>query len=151
MTTLRAGRFSSKSVSGALFPRTLFQSSNIARTTVTWFLTQVVSQLFCNFTCKFERVWLIGFWGVTVKVLVFLTMPFEPISSDIPLQIEYLWGLKSVVTSSDVVAIVMSLLENSLENLERWAYVTLPLSHNFLLNQTLFTDILLVCLVSIGV
>ncbi|KAF8020353.1 hypothetical protein BT93_G0911 [Corymbia citriodora subsp. variegata] len=54
----------------------------------------------------------------TVKVLVFLTMPIEPTSSDIPLQIEYLWDLKSAITMSDTVAVIISLLESPLENLE---------------------------------
>ncbi|OWM79610.1 hypothetical protein CDL15_Pgr023022 [Punica granatum] len=57
-----------------------------------------------------------------VKVLVFLTMPIEPVSSDIPQQIEYLWGLKSAVTLSDTVAVIVSLLESSLENLESEAF-----------------------------
>lgn len=54
-----------------------------------------------------------------VKVLVFLTMPIEPASSDITQQMEYLWGLKSSITCSDAIAIVVSLLEKPLENLER--------------------------------
>ena len=45
-------------------------------------------------------------------------MPIEPTSNDIAQQIEYLWGLKSSVTCSDVVAVIVSLLENPLENLE---------------------------------
>ena len=54
-----------------------------------------------------------------VKVLVFLTMPIEPTSKDISQQLEYLWGLKSSVTCSDIVAVIVSLLESPLENLER--------------------------------
>ena len=54
-----------------------------------------------------------------VKVLVFLTMPIESSSNDIPQQIEYLWGLKSAITCSDTVAVIVSLLEGPLENLER--------------------------------
>ncbi|KAE8735023.1 hypothetical protein F3Y22_tig00000483pilonHSYRG00005 [Hibiscus syriacus] len=54
----------------------------------------------------------------SVKVLVFLSMPIEPSSSDIPEQIEYLWNLKFFVTSSDAVAVIVSLLEGPLENLE---------------------------------
>ncbi|XP_030548620.2 protein timeless homolog isoform X2 [Rhodamnia argentea] len=54
----------------------------------------------------------------TVKVLVFLTMPIEPTSSDIPLQVEYLWDVKSAITVSDTVAVIISLLESPLENLE---------------------------------
>ncbi|KAK2654028.1 hypothetical protein Ddye_013884 [Dipteronia dyeriana] len=57
-----------------------------------------------------------------VKVLVFLTMPIEPSSNDIPEQIEYLWGLKSAITCSDTVAVIVSLLEGPLENLECEAF-----------------------------
>ncbi|XP_061342048.1 uncharacterized protein LOC133288335 [Gastrolobium bilobum] len=57
-----------------------------------------------------------------VKVLVFLTMPIEPDSTDISQQLEYLWGLKSAVTSSDVAAVIVSFLERPLENLERDAF-----------------------------
>nr|KYP74825.1 Protein timeless isogeny [Cajanus cajan] len=57
-----------------------------------------------------------------VKVLVFLTMPIEPSSTDIPQQLEYLWGLKSAVTNSDVAAVIVSFLEKPLENLERNAF-----------------------------
>ncbi|KAJ0267230.1 Timeless family protein [Hirschfeldia incana] len=53
-----------------------------------------------------------------VKVLVFLTMPVEPDSDNVPQQIEYLWGLKSAITVSNIVAVVVSLLETPLENLE---------------------------------
>ncbi|XP_061996707.1 uncharacterized protein LOC133714583 [Rosa rugosa] len=53
-----------------------------------------------------------------VKVLVFLTMPVEPTSNDILQQIEFLWELKSSITSSDIVAVIVSLLESPLENLE---------------------------------
>ncbi|XP_057950492.1 uncharacterized protein LOC131145435 isoform X2 [Malania oleifera] len=54
-----------------------------------------------------------------VKVLVFLTMPIEPPSTDIPQQIEYLWGLKSAFTCSDTIAVIVSLLEGPLENLQQ--------------------------------
>ncbi|XP_024022343.1 uncharacterized protein LOC21394741, partial [Morus notabilis] len=54
-----------------------------------------------------------------VKVLVFLTMPIEPSSNDISDQIEYLWRFKSSITCSDIVAVIVSLLESPLENLER--------------------------------
>ncbi|KAI9159863.1 hypothetical protein LWI28_002675 [Acer negundo] len=57
-----------------------------------------------------------------VKVLVFLTMPIEPSSNDIPQQIEYLWGLKSAITCSDTVAVIVSLLEGPLQNLECEAF-----------------------------
>ncbi|XP_056158902.1 topoisomerase 1-associated factor 1 isoform X2 [Syzygium oleosum] len=45
-------------------------------------------------------------------------MPIEPTSSDIALQIEYLWDLKSAISMSDTVAVIISLLESPLENLE---------------------------------
>ncbi|KAJ1385396.1 Timeless protein [Sesbania bispinosa] len=57
-----------------------------------------------------------------VKVLVFLTMPLEPGSTDISQQLEYLWGLKSAVTCSDVAAVIVSFLERPLENLERGGF-----------------------------
>ncbi|XP_050224159.1 uncharacterized protein LOC126673890 [Mercurialis annua] len=76
-----------------------------------------------------------------VKVLVFLTMPIEPSSSDIPQQTEYLWGLKSAITYSDTVGVIVALLEDPLEHLEReefteddWKLVQLVL--------TLFRNIL---------
>ncbi|XP_015878277.3 uncharacterized protein LOC107414639 [Ziziphus jujuba] len=57
-----------------------------------------------------------------VKILVFLTMPVEPSSNDVSQQIEYLWGLKSSITCSNIVAVIVSLLEGPLENLEREAF-----------------------------
>lgn len=67
-----------------------------------------------------DRVLTIEFFIlVAVKVLVFLTMPVEPTSVDILQQIEYLWGLKSAITFSDIVPVIVSLLETPLENLER--------------------------------
>ncbi|KAK7391297.1 hypothetical protein VNO78_19711 [Psophocarpus tetragonolobus] len=57
-----------------------------------------------------------------VKVLVFLTMPIDPSSTDIPQQLEYLWGLKSAFTNSDVVPVIVTFLERPLENLERNAF-----------------------------
>ncbi|XP_068491170.1 uncharacterized protein [Phaseolus vulgaris] len=79
----------------------------------------------------------------SVKVLVFLTMPIEPSSTDISQQLEYLWGLKSAVTNSDVTAVIVSFLERPLENLESdsfseddWKLVQLVL--------TLFRNILAV-------
>ncbi|KAL5568467.1 hypothetical protein UlMin_025042 [Ulmus minor] len=57
-----------------------------------------------------------------VKVLVFLTMPIDPSSNDISQQIEYLWGLKSSITCSEIIAVTVSLLESPLENLERDAF-----------------------------
>ncbi|XP_065868889.1 uncharacterized protein [Euphorbia lathyris] len=57
-----------------------------------------------------------------VKVLVFLTMPIEPSSHNIPQQTEYLWDLKSAITNSDTVGVIVSLLESPLENLERESF-----------------------------
>ncbi|XP_073125062.1 uncharacterized protein [Henckelia pumila] len=57
-----------------------------------------------------------------VKILVFLTMPVEPTSTDIPQQIEYLWGLKSTITYSDTVPVAVSLLESPLQNLENESF-----------------------------
>lgn len=54
-----------------------------------------------------------------MKTLVFLTMPIEPASNDIPQQIEYLWGLKAAVTLSNAVPVIVDLLETPLENLEK--------------------------------
>ncbi|XP_008234806.1 PREDICTED: uncharacterized protein LOC103333691 [Prunus mume] len=78
-----------------------------------------------------------------VKVLVFLTMPIEPSSNDILQQIDFLWRLKSSITSSDIIAVIVSLLESPLENLESdvfteddWKLVQLVL--------TLFRNILAV-------
>ncbi|KAL1362697.1 uncharacterized protein [Arachis hypogaea] len=48
-----------------------------------------------------------------VKVLVFLTIPIKPGSTDIRQQLEYLWRLKSVVTSSDICAVVVSFLKKT--------------------------------------
>ncbi|KAG9448346.1 hypothetical protein H6P81_014474 [Aristolochia fimbriata] len=57
-----------------------------------------------------------------VKILVFLTMPISPDSVDIPRQMEYLWGLKAAITRSDTLAVIVSLLEEPLERLEREAF-----------------------------
>ncbi|KAH9677433.1 Timeless family protein [Citrus sinensis] len=103
----------------------------------------------------------VGFWGfcgtllvksswrhhyynfLPVKVLVFLTMPIESSSNDIPQQIEYLWGLKSAIMCSDTVAVIVSLLEGPLENLEREAF-TEDDSKLVQLVLTLFQNILAV-------
>ncbi|RWR93245.1 Timeless protein [Cinnamomum micranthum f. kanehirae] len=76
-----------------------------------------------------------------VKILVFLTMPIDPASDNIPQQIEYLWSLKSAVTRNVTIAVIVSLLEGPLEHLERdsfteddWKLVQLVL--------TLFRNIL---------
>ncbi|KAI3888490.1 hypothetical protein MKX03_015120 [Papaver bracteatum] len=57
-----------------------------------------------------------------VKVLVFLTMPIEPGSNNISQQIEFLWRLKESIARNDTVAVIVSLLESPLENLERVAF-----------------------------
>ena len=56
--------------------------------------------------------------GFAVKVLVFLTMPLEAMSKDFNEQLEFLWGIKQAITSSNVVTVIVSLLEKPLENLE---------------------------------
>lgn len=61
---------------------------------------------------------LVFFGNDIVKVLVFLTMPIEPSSNNIPEQVEYLWGLKAAITCSDTIPVVVSLLEGPLENLD---------------------------------
>lgn len=67
--------------------------------------------VFINFVCLCSPS------HFTVKVMVFLTMPIDPASHDIPQQIELLWGVKSSITYSDAVPVIMSLLESPLENL----------------------------------
>ncbi|CAL4894934.1 unnamed protein product [Urochloa decumbens] len=76
-----------------------------------------------------------------VKVLVFLTMPVEPSSDDVAQQIEYLWDLKAALTRNVAMTVIVSLLEDPLDRLERtlfteddWKLVQLVL--------TLFRNIL---------
>ncbi|XP_073109120.1 uncharacterized protein [Elaeis guineensis] len=57
-----------------------------------------------------------------VKILVFLTMPIDPSSDDIAQQIEYLWELKAAMTRNVTLAVIVSLLEDPLEHLERNAF-----------------------------
>ncbi|XP_047324602.1 uncharacterized protein LOC124928117 [Impatiens glandulifera] len=57
-----------------------------------------------------------------VKVLVFLTMPVESSSTDITQQVEYLWKLKYTITCSNIIPVIVSLLESPLENLESEAF-----------------------------
>uniref|UniRef100_A0A7N0TEM8 Timeless N-terminal domain-containing protein n=1 Tax=Kalanchoe fedtschenkoi TaxID=63787 RepID=A0A7N0TEM8_KALFE len=57
-----------------------------------------------------------------VKILVFLTIPIDPTSNEIPQQIEYLWQLKSSITTSHIVPVTISILENPLHNLESGAF-----------------------------
>lgn len=54
-----------------------------------------------------------------VKVLVFLTMPVDPSSEDVAQQIEYLWDLKAALTRNVAIAVIVSLLEDPLDHLER--------------------------------
>ncbi|CAO2827809.1 unnamed protein product [Amaranthus hypochondriacus] len=57
-----------------------------------------------------------------VKVLVFLTMPLEAMSKDFNEQLGFLWGIKQAITSSNVVTVIVSLLEKPLEHLECKAF-----------------------------
>ncbi|KAI5020430.1 hypothetical protein ZWY2020_045318 [Hordeum vulgare] len=57
-----------------------------------------------------------------VKVLVFLTMPVDPLSEDVAQQIEYLWGLKAALTRNVAIAVIVSLLEDPLDHLERTSF-----------------------------
>ncbi|XP_024315533.1 protein timeless homolog isoform X2 [Brachypodium distachyon] len=57
-----------------------------------------------------------------VKVLVFLTMPVEPSSEDVAQQIEYLWDLKAALTRNVAIAVIVSLLEDPLDHLERTSF-----------------------------
>ena len=54
-----------------------------------------------------------------MKVLVFLTMPVEPSSEGVAQQIEYLWDLKAALTRNVAVTVIVSLLEDPLDRLER--------------------------------
>ncbi|KAI7754218.1 hypothetical protein M8C21_006448, partial [Ambrosia artemisiifolia] len=45
-------------------------------------------------------------------------MPVDPTSKDIPQQIEYLWGLKSLITHGHAIPVIVTLLESPLEHLE---------------------------------
>ncbi|CAM0953725.1 unnamed protein product [Alopecurus aequalis] len=57
-----------------------------------------------------------------VKVLVFLTMPVEPSSEDVSQQIEYLWDLKAALTRNVAITVIVSLLEDPLDHLERISF-----------------------------
>ncbi|KAJ4954853.1 hypothetical protein NE237_011636 [Protea cynaroides] len=70
-----------------------------------------------------------------VKILVFLTMPIESTSNDISQQIEYIWDLKVSITRSDTIAVIVSLLEDPLDNLEREVFT----EDNWKLVQLLLT------------
>ncbi|XP_052156006.1 uncharacterized protein LOC127773847 isoform X2 [Oryza glaberrima] len=84
-----------------------------------------------------------------VKVLVFLTMPVEPSSENVAQQIEYLWDLKAALTRNVAMAVIVSLLEDPLDHLERasfteddWKLVQLVL--------TLFRNILAIQEITLG-
>ncbi|KAK8457208.1 hypothetical protein SEVIR_3G143200v4 [Setaria viridis] len=57
-----------------------------------------------------------------VKVLVFLTMPVEPSSEEVAQQIEYLWDLKAALTRNVAMTVIVSLLEDPLDRLERTSF-----------------------------
>jgi len=65
-------------------------------------------------------------------------MPVEASSKDYNEQLDYLWGIKSAITSSNVIAIIVSLLEKPLENLESYVQIppfhSVPICLNMLLN-----------------
>ena len=56
----------------------------------------------------------------TVKVMVFLTMPIDPSSVDIPQQFEYLRQFKTAVLEDDAIGVIVSHLQNPLEHMERY-------------------------------
>lgn len=51
-------------------------------------------------------------------------MPVEPSSEDVAQQIEYLWDLKAALTRNVAVTVIVSLLEDPLDRLER--YILFP-------------------------
>ncbi|CAM6108735.1 unnamed protein product [Calypogeia fissa] len=53
-----------------------------------------------------------------VKILVFLTMPVEPTSHQVSKQVEYLQHFKAAVVEGDAIAVIVSHLEEPLQNLE---------------------------------
>ncbi|KAL2632945.1 hypothetical protein R1flu_004424 [Riccia fluitans] len=56
-----------------------------------------------------------------VKVLVFLTMPIDPASAQVSLQEEYLQHFRAALLDYETIPVVMSLLEDPLQHLERGA------------------------------
>ncbi|BFI31474.1 hypothetical protein AXG93_4530s1190 [Marchantia polymorpha subsp. ruderalis] len=54
-----------------------------------------------------------------VKVLVFLTMPIDPSSNQVSLQVEYLQHFRAALLDDDTIPVIMSLLEDPLQRLER--------------------------------
>jgi timeless len=56
---------------------------------------------------------------IDVKVLVFLTMAVEPSSEDVAQRLQYLWDLKAALAHNVVMTVIVSLLEDPLDRLER--------------------------------
>lgn len=50
---------------------------------------------------------------------MFLTMPIDPASDSIAQQVEYLWHIKAVITRHVIVGVIVALLEDPLDHLER--------------------------------
>jgi timeless len=59
-----------------------------------------------------------------VKVMVFLTMPIDPSSIDIPQQLEYLRQFKAAVLEDDAIGVIVSHLQEPLEHMERYLPAT---------------------------
>jgi hypothetical protein len=62
----------------------------------------------------------LSLYGCAVKILVFLTMPVDPTSHQVAKQVEYLQHFKVAIVEGDAIAVIMSHLEEPLQNLERW-------------------------------
>lgn len=54
-----------------------------------------------------------------VKVVVFLTMPVDTLSDGLSEQMEYVCNFKASFLSNDAIAVIVTLLEEPLEHLER--------------------------------
>src|SRR4051794_34381552 len=52
--------------------------------------------------------------------MVFLTMPVDPSSADIPHQLEYLRQFKEAVLEDDAIGVIVSHLQDPLEHMERY-------------------------------
>lgn len=79
--------------------------------------------------------------SIAVKVLVFLTMPIDPSSNQVSLQVEYLQHFRAALLDDDTIPVIMSLLEDPLQRLERCR-----LGSGFLNFQVDLYDVLLACL-----
>ncbi|CAM6071738.1 unnamed protein product [Sphagnum tenellum] len=53
-----------------------------------------------------------------VKVMVFMTMPVEPSTSNIPQQLEYLQTFKAAALEGDAIGVIVSHLQQPLEHME---------------------------------